>query len=121
MLLDIALTDDFLAWLNEHQLPFGWKWDIDIDNHTAVCSRIEFQGEQKHVYITNTFRLCIKAISKSSIHPLFCEKHRKDSLPGLIREYVHIRFFFEQKRYNDFSFSKSNTRCKTKDKKKKSK
>ena len=49
MLLDIALTDDFLAWLNEYQLPFGWKWDIDIDNHTAVCSRIEFQGEQMHV------------------------------------------------------------------------
>ena len=66
-------------------------------------------ANEKHVYITNTFRLCIKAISKSSIHPLFCEKHRKDSLPVLIREYVHIRFFFEQKRYNDFSFSKSNT------------
>ena len=78
-------------------------------------------ANEKHVYITNTFRLCIKAISKSSIHPLFCEKHRKDSLPVLIREYVHIRFFFEQKRYNDFSFSKSNTQCKTKDKKKKSK
>ena len=42
MLLDTALTDDFLAWLNEYQLqlPFGWKWDIDIDNHTQ-CFHIK--------------------------------------------------------------------------------
>ena len=56
-----------------------------ISNHFA---------NEKHVYINNAFDLCIDAISKSSIHPLFCENHREHSLPMIIREYVHIRFFF---------------------------
>ena len=78
-------------------------------------------SSEKHVYINDAFDLCINAIAKSSIHPLFCDTHREHSLPLLIREYVHIRFFFEQKRFNNLHYSKSNTQTKTDDKKKKSK
>ncbi len=47
---------------------------------------------------------------------MFCDAHREHSLPLLIREYVHIRFLFEEKRYKEMHFSKLNTQCKTKGK-----
>ena len=83
-----------------------------ISNHFA---------NEKHVYINSAFDLCIDAISNTSIHPLFYENHREHSLPMIIREYVHIRFFFEQKRFNNLHYSKSINQAKTDDKKKKSK
>ncbi|KZS06473.1 Uncharacterized protein APZ42_030066 [Daphnia magna] len=32
-----------------------------------------------HVYKSNTFEVCIDAISSSNIHPIFCESHRNQS------------------------------------------
>ncbi|KAI9563207.1 hypothetical protein GHT06_010665 [Daphnia sinensis] len=62
-----------------------------------------------HVYKSDTFEVCIDAISSSNIHPIFCESHRNQSLPFLVMEYVHIRYFFESKRYRDLHFSKTNS------------
>ena len=57
--------------------------------------------DSNHVYKLDSFQVCIDAISGSGIHPLFCDKHRDDSLPFLIMEYVHVRYHFESKRYKD--------------------
>lgn len=78
-----------------------------------------FQND-KHVYKTDTYDVCIEAISKLNIHPLFCDEHRDHSLPFLIMEYVHVRYYFESKRYKNLHFSKSTSDCKSDGKKKKS-
>lgn len=78
-------------------------------------------SNDNHVYKSDSFEVCINAISETNIHPLFCDTHRNHSLPFLIMEYVHVRYHFESKRYKNLHFSKSNTKCTTQGKTKKSK
>jgi hypothetical protein len=75
---------------------------------------------EKTAYKSDSYEVCIDAISESNIHPLFCPAHRDHSLPVLIMEYVHVRYYFESKRYKNLYFSKSNKQLTTDAKKKKS-
>ena len=77
-------------------------------------------ANETDAYKSDSYEVCIEAISESNIHPLFCAAHRDHSLPVLIMEYVHVRYYFESKRYKNLHFSKSNKQCTTDDKKKKS-
>ena len=72
--------------------------------------------DSNHVYKLDSFQVCIDAISGSGIHPLFCDKHRDDSLPFLIMEYVHVRYHFESKRYKDKYLSRSSAKNMSDDK-----
>ena len=43
----------------------------------------------------DAFAKVIDAISDMTLHPLFCDSHRKDAFPALIMAYVQMRFIFE--------------------------
>ena len=46
-MIDIPLTDDFLARLKtESKLPSGWSWTIDSESHTALTSRFEMKEQR---------------------------------------------------------------------------
>ena len=46
-MIDIPLTDDFLARLKtECKLPSGWSWTIDSESHTALTSRFEMKEQR---------------------------------------------------------------------------
>lgn len=90
------------------------------DNRAGELMLLLLLYNETDAYKSDSYEVCIEAISESNIHPLFCAAHRDHSLPVLIMEYVHVRYYFESKRYKNLHFSKSNRQCITDDKKKKS-
>ncbi len=54
---------------------------------------------------------CIDMISEKNNPPLlFCDNHREESLPFFIMEFIHDRFFFESKRFENTRFGKNNSK-----------
>jgi len=69
-----------------------------------------FFSNDSHVYKLDAYQDCIDMISEKPIHPLFCDNHREDSLPFFIMEFIHVRFFFESKRFENTRFGKNNSK-----------
>ena len=102
---ELLLPDDFDADVYTQLRTKGGLTYVTVamfESFRTIEAKISdhFKNDS-HVYKSDTFEVCIDAISSSNIHPIFCESHRSQSLPFLIMEYVHIRYFFESKRYRD--------------------
>ena len=62
---------------------------------SIVKTHLEVIGQ---MYCDTSFYDCIEKISKAHILPLFCDLHRNQNFPYMIREYIGIRYHFESKR-----------------------
>lgn len=50
------------------------------------------------MYVEESFQECMEKISTCHLVPIFCDIHRDEKLPYLIREYVGVRYHFELKK-----------------------
>ena len=60
-----------------------------------------------------TFQMCIDKISTCHLVPIFCDIHRDEKLPYVIREFVGVRYYFESKRLKNLLLAKASANVKT--------
>ena len=64
------------------------------------------------MYEEESFQECIGKISTCHLVPIFCDIHRDEKLPYLIRENVGVRYYFESKRLKDLLLAEASANVK---------
>jgi hypothetical protein len=68
------------------------------------------------MYVEESFQECMEKISTCHLVPIFCDIHRDEKLPYLIREYVGVRYHFESKRLKNLLLAEASANVKKKQK-----
>ncbi|KAI9565278.1 hypothetical protein GHT06_009063 [Daphnia sinensis] len=64
------------------------------------------------MYEEESFQECIGKISTCHLVPIFCDIHRDEELPYIIREFVGVRYYFESKRLKKFLLAEASANVK---------